>query len=48
MKFSLIIAELARATLGLFNLRSTIFNTISSITLKNAMMPIVSNQHEKF
>ena len=48
MKFSLIIAKLAREILGLFDLFPTIFNTIRSIMLNNVMMPIVSNQHEKF
>jgi len=48
VKFSLIIAQLAHAILGLFNLSSTIFYTISSIMLNNAMMPIVSNKHETF
>lgn len=48
VKFSLIITELSHAILGLFSLSSTIFYTISSIMLNNAMMPIVSNKHETF
>jgi hypothetical protein len=47
MKFSLIITELARTLLWLYNLVSTIFNNVDSIMLSSAMTPAVSNLHQK-